>query len=324
MAETLMRCPVCDNSEVELFAKAYDKEYFTSEDEYLYARCPECTAVYLDAPPSGRLSEIYPPNYYSYGGIAESTTFTERIKEWLDARMLRKLLRRIPGDRLRVLDVGGGAGWLLTTVRHACDRVAETHEVDLQADAAALARRAGHIYHRMPIEEFTSNEPFDLVLMMSIIEHVADPRAVMASMRDLLTENGILLIKTPNTATVDCRLFKHRNWGGFHCPRHFVLFTADGLSELAAQCGLEVIKSQYTQGAPQWAISVMSWMHDHRWIRITPERPAYMNSVYEPLTALFAVLDFARARLFPTAQMVVSLRRSRGPQPAASEERNRA
>lgn len=310
MAEELMACPVCGETEVELFAKAYDKEYFTSDKEYSYALCPSCTAVYLDSPPADRLDEIYPPNYYSYGGIAESTTFTERVKEWLDVRMLAKVLKGIPGEKLRVLDVGGGAGWLLTTVRRADRRVTDTHEVDLQAAAAPLAEAAGHVYHCMPIEEFTSDEPFDLILMMSIIEHVPDPRRVMAAMAGLLSENGVLLMKTPNTATVDARLFRHRNWGGLHCPRHFVLFTEPGLDRLGRQVGLAKSDSYYTQGAPQWAISVMAWLSDRGWIKVSPQRPAYMNRVYEPLTALFAGVDFLRARFAPTAQMMVSFKRA--------------
>ncbi|MGR8011834.1 class I SAM-dependent methyltransferase [Streptomyces hypolithicus] len=296
---------------MELFAKAYDKEYFTSDEEYSYALCPSCSAVYLDSPPVDRLDVIYPTNYYSYGGIGESTTFTERIKERLDGRMLAKVLKGIPGEKLRVLDVGGGSGWLLTTVRRVDQRVAETHEVDLQAAAAPLAEAAGHVYHRMPIEEFTSDEPFDLILMMSIIEHVPDPRRVMAGVAGLLSEHGVLLMKTPNTATADARIFRHRNWGGLHCPRHFVLFTEPGLDRLGSQVGLAKSDSYYTQGAPQWAISVMAWLSDRGWIKVSREKPAYTNRVYEPLTAFFAGVDFLRARFAPTAQMMISFKRAR-------------
>ncbi|MFE1441615.1 class I SAM-dependent methyltransferase [Streptomyces sp. NPDC058739] len=311
MAEKLMACPICGETSVELFGKAYDKEYFTSDQEYSYVRCPSCTAVYLDSPPVDRLDEIYPPNYYSYGGIAESTTFTERIKERLDGRMLKKVLKGIPGRKLRVLDVGGGSGWLLTTVRGVDKRVTETHEVDLQEAAAPIAEAAGHVYHCMPIEEFKSDEPFDLILMMSIIEHVPDPRRVMEAMNGLLSEHGVLLMKTPNTDTVDARLFRHRNWGGLHCPRHFVLFTEPGLDRLGAEVGLRKSDSYYTQGAPQWAISVMAWLSDRGWIKVTPQKPAYTNVVYEPLTAFFAVVDFLRARFAPTAQMMISFKRAR-------------
>ncbi len=305
-----MDCPVCGVSEPELFARAFDKEYLTSPREFRYARCRACTAVYLDQPPADRLEEIYPANYYSYGGIEGSTAITERIKERLDGRTLRKILKDIPGDRLRVLDVGGGAGWSLTTARRVCPRVTETHEVDMQAAAAPVAERAGHVYHCMPVEEFAPDTRFDLIMAMSVIEHVPDPVLVLRRMRELLTDRGVLLLKTPNTATLDCRVFRHRNWGGFHCPRHFVLFTREGLSTVGARCGLRTRASSYTQGAPQWALSVMAWLHDRRLIRITPERPAYRHWTYEPLTALFAALDYARLPFAPTAQMTMQFQRA--------------
>ncbi|MFE9913411.1 class I SAM-dependent methyltransferase [Streptomyces clavifer] len=310
MPENLMACPVCGEEVVEFFAHAYDKEYFTSDEKYTYVRCPTCTSVYLHEPPADRLDFIYPPNYYSYGHVEDSTALTERVKRRLDRRMLRKVFDSIPGDNLRVLDVGGGSGWSLTVAREACDRVAETHEVDLQEAAAALAEKAGHVYHCGPIEEFHSDDKFDLIMMMSIIEHVPDPAKVMGRMRDLLSDNGILLIKTPNTDTLDARIFRNRNWGGLHCPRHFVLFTERGLGMLGDKCGLRMVDSYYTQGAPQWAIGVMGLMHDRRLIKMTPERPAYQHPVYEPLTALFAAFDFARAPFAPTAQMMVSFSRS--------------
>ncbi len=309
MADTFMACPVCDEKSGELFATAYDKEYLTSDEPYVYVRCPSCTSVYLDSPPADRLDFIYPPNYYSYGHVEESTVFTERVKQALDRGSLRKLLQSIPGERLRVLDIGGGSGWSLTLARQASDRVVETHEVDMQTAAAPLAERAGHVYHCTRIEDFTSDVKFDLIMMMSIIEHVPDPGAVLGRAADLLSENGALLIKTPNTDTWDCRIFRHRNWGGYHCPRHFVLFTERGLGMLADRRGLRMTHSTYTQGAPQWAISVLGWMHDRRLARITPDRPAYQHPLYEPLTALFAAFDYARVPFAPTAQMLVTFRR---------------
>ena len=310
VADGLMDCPVCGSGAVERFATARDKEYFTTDEEYTYVRCTACTAVYVDSPPVDRLDVIYPPNYYSYADLESAPHLTDRVKEWLDARMMRKLLDRIPGDALRVLDVGGGTGWSLTHARRVCSRVVETHEVDMDASAAPFAEKAGHVYHCTPVEQFTSPVRFDLIMMLSVIEHVPDPGRVLARMSELLSDRGVLLVKTPNTATLDCRLFRHRNWGGYHCPRHFVLFTRDGLAELAGRCGLRVVDSHYTQGAPQWAVSVIGRLHDRGWIRLGPDRPAHEHPSYVPLTALFAAFDFVRAPFAPTAQMIMTFSRA--------------
>jgi SAM-dependent methyltransferase len=305
-----MPCPICSNSDVEVFARARDEEYFTSDQLYTYLRCPKCTAVFLDAPPTDRLREIYPPNYYSYTEHDEGLPLTERAKEWLNGRMLRSLLSQIPGERLRVLDVGGGSGWSLTQARRVCPRVAETHEVDMDPAARALAERAGHVYHQTPVEHFESDLQFDLIIMLSVIEHVPDPGRVLAKMRDRLSPEGVLLIKTPNTDTLDCRIFRRRYWAGLHCPRHFVLFTKQGLTDLAQRHGLRVRTCRYTQGAPQWALSVMASMHSRGWLDANADQPTYEHRLYGPLCALFAAVDFARAPLMPTAQMIVTLRRA--------------
>lgn len=310
MTDSIMACPVCGQAEADVFAHARDVEYVTSDAIYCYLRCRSCTAVYLENPPADRLDDIYPANYYSYGEVDKSTSITDRVKAWLDDRALRKLLDGIPGDQVRVLDVGGGTGWSLTRARRVCSRVSQTHEVDMATWAEPLAVEAGHVYHCMPVQEYTRDEPFDLILMNSVIEHVPDPGQVLRRVAGLLSDRGLVVIKTPNTDTLDCRIFRHRSWGGFHCPRHFVLFTQPGLVELGRRCGLEPVRSERDQGAPQWAISVMAVLQDRGWITVTAQRPAYQNPFYAPLTAAFAAIDFARSPFMPTAQMVVTFRRA--------------
>ncbi len=309
-----LACPVCHAHDVREFAQARDLEYFTSDEVYQYWECPACTAVFLQDTPIHRLHEVYPSTYYSYqpGG---RVGLLERVKRWLDVRLFRRLLARLPGDKLNVLDVGGGSGWLLSLVRSASPRVAETHEVDIDESARAAAEAAGHHFHATPIEQFQSDQAFDLVLLLNLIEHVADPASVLRAVHDRLKPGGLAVIKTPNTDTWDRRLFQHRNWAGFHCPRHWVLFTLPGLKRLAEQCGFEVAQARYTQGGPQWAVSWMAWLWRRGLIEMSAERPASKHPLFAPLMALGAAIDFARLPFCRTAQMVFVLQR-----PLASQE----
>ena len=136
--------------------------------------------------------------------LCRPTNFLVVLRLWL----FRQQLNRIPGDELSVLDVGGGSGWLLSLIREACPRVKQTHEVDLDETAGEQARALGHQFHAMRIEEFQSTRPFDLIVMLNLIEHVESPAAVLEAMRQLLSENGRLILKTPNFKTLDQRLFE--------------------------------------------------------------------------------------------------------------------
>jgi SAM-dependent methyltransferase len=304
---TAARCPVCGSAATEPFAQARDVEYRTSDESFAYRRCDVCAAVFIDPPPRDRLSEIYPSSYYSFRATGGRSA-TLRVKEWFDRRLFRGLLRDLPGERLRVLDVGGGTGWLLTVIRSADTRAAVTHEVDLDESARAAAEAAGHVFHCTPVERFATDERFDLVLMLNIIEHVADPGAVLRAMARVLTPTGRILIKTPNTDTLDQRLFRHHNWGGYHCPRHWVLFNEHNLVDLARRCALAPIWVRYTQGAPQWTPSLLGLLAARGWLHVSPARPLYTHPLYNPTLALTAAVDFLRGSFMKTSQMFALLK----------------
>jgi len=303
-------CPVCGSSVTTPFANARDVEYYTSDKIYLYLQCAQCKSVFLDKPPAGQLDKIYPSNYYSYAPSAQLTSLTERVKAILDARLFRKLLNKLPGGRLRILDVGGGSGWMLSILKRTSPRVAETHEIDINERARAEAEASGHVFHCARIEDFQSNDSFDLILLLNLIEHVADPTAILSRMQSLLSPGGLILIKTPNVDTLDCRIFRHNNWGGFHCPRHFVLFNRESLLGLGSRCGLQAAESSYTQGAPQWACSILGIMGLKGWLNISAERPLYSHPLYPIVCAVTAAFDLARSPFMQTAQMFVVFRRA--------------
>jgi len=307
--EIRTKCPVCGSHQVRSFARARDVEYYTSDSIYAYLQCDRCKSVYLESPPTDQLDKIYPLNYYSYDPLRQLTSITERVKRFLDARLFQMLLRQIPGENLTVLDVGGGAGWLLSTLRKVSLRIKATHEIDINERARSAAESAGHVFHCCRVEDFSSSESFDLILLLNLIEHVADPAAVLKVMRELLSPGGLILIKTPNVDTLDCRLFRNHNWGGFHCPRHFVLFNRQSIIDLGQRCGLQAIQATYTQGAPQWACSILGSLGLNGWIQISANRPLYTHPLYPYMCAIAATVDLIRSPIMATAQMFIVFRR---------------
>jgi 2-polyprenyl-3-methyl-5-hydroxy-6-metoxy-1,4-benzoquinol methylase len=300
-------CPLCQGTKTSLHAVASDIEYFTSATRFSYFRCETCGVLFVSPMLHDRLSEIYPSNYYSFKtGKAGAV---QRIKEALDRRIFRSLLKKIPGPSLAVLDVGGGTGWLLDTVRASDPRVDFTQVVDIDDAAQDLAERSGHQYFLGPIERFESERKFDLILMLNLIEHVRRPDEILAKARSLLSPQGLLLIKTPNYAALDARIFRHRSWGGYHAPRHFVLFDRDSLERGAREQGLRIVSFSYTQGAPFWTTSVLNELRLLGLVKISRERPSVYHPLVPFLQAAFAALDFARKPFVALSQMYLVLAR---------------
>jgi 2-polyprenyl-3-methyl-5-hydroxy-6-metoxy-1,4-benzoquinol methylase len=300
-------CPICKGTNTALHAVAKDIEYFTSSQEFRYVRCNSCNVLFVSPMLYERLSEIYPKNYYSF--IPSSQTgLVERVKQALDRRIFRAVLKQIPGQRLAALDIGGGSGWLLNAVKASDPRVTRTEVVDIDPCARDAAERAGHRYFLGPVEQLETEEKYDLILMLNLIEHVRRPDEVLSKARSLLTPGGLILIKTPNYDALDARIFRHRSWGGYHAPRHFVLFDRDSFTRVAKDQGLHVKSFTYTQGAPFWTTSALNELRLLGLVKISRERPL----IYHPLVPLFQVifagLDMLRSPIARSSQMIFVLR----------------
>lgn len=307
----MVSCRACGGTSLTPWSSARDVEYHTLPGAFPYLHCEACDALSIAEAPVGQLGTIYPPNYYSFGDDAGAPGLVQRIKDALDVRWFRREIRRVPGEALRALDVGGGIGRQLDQLRAADPRVTRTVVVDLDAGAEPHARRRGHEFVAGRIEDVRLDGEFDVILALNLIEHVEDPAAVLQRLRERLAPGGIILVKTPNHRSLDARIFRHRSWGGLHCPRHWVLFTPPSFTRLAREAGLSVRRWRYTQGAPFWTVSVLALLRDLRLVRVDASRPAYRHPLYAPLAGAFAAFDFARGMFAPLSQMVFVLERAR-------------
>lgn len=301
-------CPACNATDTMPYASVRDVEYFTSSDVFEYVQCARCQALSLLNPPIDRLAQIYPPNYYSFQAVEKSVAL--RAKDALDKRLFRACLRKLPDRSLAVMDVGGGIGYQLDIIRHLDRRVTVSTVVDLDPQAEAVAREHGHFYFHGRIEDYEPETKYDLILALNLIEHVANPLEVLTKFRNCLTPEGMILIKTPNIDSLDARLFRHRNWGGFHCPRHWVLFDKPSFLALAARTGLKALSFKYTQGAPFWAVSCLAALQEHGLIRLDATHPAFRHSLYKLLVVIFAAFDLLRAPVSKPSQMFCVLGRA--------------
>ncbi|WOH80425.1 class I SAM-dependent methyltransferase [Bradyrhizobium sp. BEA-2-5] len=298
-------CPIKGCTDTTWYADAHDIEYHTSDRTYSFHKCQRCDVLFIVPMLWDRLEEIYPKTYYSYAPKKLGIVLRQRS---LDRRVL-KVLASIPGDRLSVLDIGSGSGWMLDQIKSCSSRVGFTQCVDLDEGAQAQAVARGHAYHLGRIEQFETDRRFDLVLALGLIEHVRDPALVLRRIEGLLTAHGRVLIQTPNFDALDARLFRHCSWAGYHTPRHFVLFNRQSFTDLAKQSGLGVVSFSYIQSPGYWSVSVLGAMRRLGLIEISAQRPPYHHPLNPLLRASFAAFEFARTPFARLSQMVFTLGR---------------
>lgn len=300
-------CPICHKKEgITLWSTCTDFEYNTSDESYNYYECRGCKVVFLSPLPVDRLEEIYPLNYYSYSSSKTSVLF--RVKSWLEVKNYRKVLK----DQYQywrdgsILDVGGGSFDNLRMIRSAFPYLTWFDLVDIAPQLHTEEDEFRH--YSMRFEDFKTTRRYQLILMENIIEHVSDPRSFLLHARSLLSDNGVLIVKTPNYRCLQARAFKHIGWGGLHCPRHWTLFCWDSLHALCGELGFLTLRSKYIQGAFFWSTSLLALFY--KVLRYTPRKALHAGSAMMPLLAAFFIFDRLTCRMAPTAQMVLYLKKS--------------
>lgn len=184
-------CPFCD-CKSSFYLRVFGDELH---------RCSSCKLVFLYPYPSQEqmvarhLSREYAEHPYFQAGEDMSA----QGETPLHSLAFSALSRHIPRDS-RVLDVGAGAG---DFVRAASSRFPNVEGLEPSPHLARRAReRSGKVIIESSFENFSPDTPYDAVVLMDIIEHTADPRAVLAKAKELLKPGGMVFICTVNSSSL--------------------------------------------------------------------------------------------------------------------------
>lgn len=153
-------------------------------------RCTQCGFLYS----SRVLSASALRQYYQENFGSQRHLEGQRVNARTNAAALRQLL-----DLKKVkswLDVGCGYGFLLKWLQ-GCG--IETHGVELSTQEAEYACAQGlSVRNALLAESNLPRDHYDVVSSFEVIEHIADPRALLAEMAEYVRPGGWLLVMTDN------------------------------------------------------------------------------------------------------------------------------
>jgi 2-polyprenyl-3-methyl-5-hydroxy-6-metoxy-1,4-benzoquinol methylase len=84
-------------------------------------------------------------------------------------------------------------------------------------------------------------EQHDAVTLISLLEHLDDPKRALERCYELLNNNRVLLLKTVNYACLN-RKIRGGKWAGFRPPDHVGYFSPSNLKKLLQKTGFTRIK----------------------------------------------------------------------------------
>jgi len=222
-------CPLCGEDGPKGAVLATD-HVLPGHPRITLLRCPVCGAAFLQ--------DLTPPDYEI---MAEQLDYYVEQGAGIDC-IVAPLLRLPPGSVRRCLDVGCSFGFALDFSRYAFGW--EGLGVDPSPLAAAGAAALGVPIHRTCFSAGLDlgPEPFDLVLCSEILEHLAEPLPLLATLRERLSPEGLLVLSTPNLAIVRRETEEGALGRALSPGLHLVLYDRGALSLLLAKAGFSEVR----------------------------------------------------------------------------------
>ncbi|MGC9504146.1 class I SAM-dependent methyltransferase [Baaleninema sp.] len=295
-----VRCGVCGADNWYPYAVGKDYEYDTSNDVFQMVRCKTCGNIYLNPRPTeAELSRIYPPHYYAYNYDKSVHPIARRAKDWLDAGKVKSWIAPFEKKRaLRFLDVGCGNGRYLKMLHRLGLAKHQLFGIEMNAEAIDSLNAEGYQGFYGRLEDVADELPenyFDVIVLLQVLEHVANPTETVRCLGRLLRPGGRLILETPNTEGLDANWFRDGFWGGYHFPRHWNLFDRKTLTRLVEDAGLTVGSFK---ALPSHAFWILSY---HHWLQHQTQQPR-LASLFDPLRnvallSLFTGFDLLRSKV---------------------------
>jgi 4-hydroxybenzoate polyprenyltransferase/SAM-dependent methyltransferase len=192
-------------------------------------RCESCGFRFADDPNVGRLTALY-------GELDDPGYEASEESRALQMRWLVSLVRDVRPDARSALDVGAASGLLVAeAVRQGFEAIGVEPSRKLAAEARE--RHGVEVLAGVLPHPALAGRRFDVIFLVDVIEHVADPAAIVRQCRAHLADDGVLLVVTPDAGSVAARALGSRWWhyrlahvGYFERRSLDMLLRAEGLT----------------------------------------------------------------------------------------------
>ncbi len=258
------KCKICGTSRYNNIIKREEMN-FGLPGMFYYYECAECGSLNLSNIPKD-LSRYYPREYMSkherYKNLklfASAIIYKIYVNGKTEQNLIKKIVEKLRGSYTMfslidvllnlshktsfkgtsLLDVGANDGKFLKKIRLLDFK--KLIGIDPFMDGS---KGFGKKIKLLKKDIFNLNDKFDYVILNHSIEHVKNPIKVMKKLREIIKDDGIVLIRTPLADSYAFKKYK-QDWCHLDAPRHILIFTHKSMKISAKKSGFKIKKIIY-------------------------------------------------------------------------------
>lgn len=221
-----MKCFICKNKKLETIKKI---------DEVNIKECLKCQLAILDKNIKSKI------DLYSF---TDYQTQEKKLKKRF--LKLAKIILSFTNQG-KMLDVGAGFGLFASILYKLGNFQLETVEPYLKLHYLNK-EKINFINHKITYQKFLAKaqKKFNLIFMIDILEHFKNPLNILKKTKQLLTDNGFLVIQTPNYKSLMAKIC--RQWSWWMVEDHKVVFSPNSLKKILLTSGYQTIYLKTYEG----------------------------------------------------------------------------
>jgi 2-polyprenyl-3-methyl-5-hydroxy-6-metoxy-1,4-benzoquinol methylase len=238
------KCPGCQND-------AYSD--FTTHMGFAFKKCTVCQSIFMSPGPTPEIiykfyenSENY--RYWSTHIYPQSRQKRiETIHKSRCSMVLGAIGAHMNNEKKSILEIGAGTGDTLHSLLSVSNHEMNAFAIEWNSDMIVELRKNKINVLEESIEQLVeADRKFDVVLLFEVTEHLLSPLEVFRSIFDLLNPGGLLILTSPNAASIEVQFLKDRSTS--LDIEHISVLTPQAIVFLATLSNFKILEMK-TQGS---------------------------------------------------------------------------
>jgi len=197
-------------------------------------QCQNCEVVFsYPMPDEDCLAQLYremKDEEYDYEEEGRKRNFSKIIDR----------IEQLNKGKGRLLDIGAASGLLLEIAN---GRGWDAEGIEISFDLYQKGVRKNLKIYNKNIENYESDNKYDVITAIDVIEHLSNPQIMIEKSWNLLKEGGIICLVTPNISSLAAKIFGRYWW--HYRPPHLYYFNCNSIAYLLKKFKFEILMMQH-------------------------------------------------------------------------------